>query len=202
MAGSTGFTRTFLALDMIEEQQRFLGAVIERAARDLPSLRWVNPAGIHLTLAFLAELDEKRLAQAMEAARVTAQDFPTFTYRLKGLGVFDSRKQARVIWMGVEDQPSPFLQGSPLQTLHRNLNRELQRRGFEVEARPFSPHLTLARIKQPLSPAEQQALERQLHSKQAQTSSTLYHAHQLCVMKSELSRMGSRYTLLQGYNLQ
>lgn len=195
-------TRTFIALDMIEEQQRFLGSVIERAARDLPSLRWVNPAGIHLTLAFLGELDDERLALAMEAARVTAQNFSPFTYRLKGLGVFDSRKQARVIWMGVEDSPSPYVQGSPLQALHSGLNRELSRRGFEVEARPFSPHLTLARIKTALTAQEQQTLTRLLQSNQAAATSQLYPARSLFVMKSDLSSRSARYSCLKAYDFR
>ncbi len=195
-------TRTFIALDMNEQQQRFLGDIIGRAAQSLPSLRWVNPAGIHLTLAFLGELDDERLALAMEAARVAAQDISPFTYRLKGLGVFDSRKQARVIWMGVEDQASPFVQGSPLQALHRTLNRELERRGFVVEARQFSPHLTLARIKTVLNAQEQQALARLLQGGQTSATSQVYQARGLYVMKSDLARREARYTCLQSYDLR
>ncbi len=84
-------TRTFIALEMNEPQQRFLGGLIDYAARELPALRWVDPVGIHLTLAFLGELDEERLASAMEAVQATAQAVPSFTYRLKGLGFFGLR---------------------------------------------------------------------------------------------------------------
>jgi 2'-5' RNA ligase len=193
-------TRTFIALGMDESLQSFLGETIRRAEQDLPDLRWVDPAGVHLTLAFLGELTDERLAAAIQASEVAAQKATPFVYRLKGLGVFGSLQQPRVIWMGVEDQPSGQIQGSPLQRLHRILTKELELRSFEVEKRPFSPHLTLARIKQPLSPSEQQSLQRLLHSKHAAVTSLPYRVDHLSVMKSELSRTGARYTSLREFS--
>src|SRR5258708_18957025 len=99
--------------------------------------------------------------------------------------------------MGIEDQRSGQIQGSPLQRLHRVLAKGLAQRGFEIEKRPFSPNLTLARVKQPLSPLEQQSLQRLLHSKQAGASSSLQHVDRVIVMKSELSRSGAHYTCLR-----
>jgi len=190
-------TRTFIALDLNKELQRFLGVIISQASQDLPDLRWVEPTGIHLTLAFLGELSDEQLAAAIRASEEAAQKAIPFEYRLKGLGIFGSTHQPRVIWMGVEDLPSGKIQGSPLQQLHRVLTRKLELRGFEIEKRPFSPHLTLARIKQPLSPDEQQRLQRLLHSRLAGSSSAVYQVNNLCVMKSELSRAGAKYTCLK-----
>ena len=190
-------TRTFIALDLNKELQRFLGVIISQASQELPDLRWVEPAGIHLTLAFLGELSDDQLAEAIRASEEAAQKATPFEYRLKGLGIFGSPSQPRVIWMGVEDLPSGKIQGSPLQQLHRVLTKELELRGFETEKRPFSPHLTLARIKQPLAPDEQQRLQRLLHSKKAGASSPLYRVDHLSVMKSELSRTGATYTCLR-----
>jgi RNA 2',3'-cyclic 3'-phosphodiesterase len=194
-------TRTFIALELKEALQRFLGDIISQVSKELPNLRWVDPAGIHLTLAFLGYLTDERLETAIDAAQVAAREAVPFEFRLKGLGIFGSTSQPRVIWMGIEDLPSGQIQGSPLQQLHRVLTKELELRGFEVEKRPFSPHLTLARIKQPLSPFEQQSLQRLLHSKQAGVSSPIYPVNNLCVMKSELSRAGATYTCLQEYAL-
>ncbi len=194
-------TRTFIALEMQASMQRALSRIIERGAQALPALRWVDPASIHLTLAFLGELDDERLASAQAATQAATRDFPAFEYRLTTLGVFGSPLQPRVIWMGIEDQPLGQLSGSPLQQLHRALNRELQRRDFEVEKRPFSPHLTLARLKQPLSPAEQQSLRRLLLTNQAAADPTLYRANHLNVMQSELSPAGAKYSVLQAYEL-
>lgn len=192
-------TRTFIALEQNASLQRYLGGLIDQAKQELPALQWVAPAGIHLTLAFLGELNDEQLASAMQAAQAAAQHIPPFEYRLKGLGIFGSTFQPRVIWMGIEDQPSATLHGSPLEQLHRALNRELERRNFEVDKRPFSPHLTLARVKHSLSPQEQQSLQRLLHKKQALSS--LYPVNSLHVMKSELSRAGAKYSCLQEYAL-
>ena len=194
-------TRTFIVLDLNKELQRFLGVIISQASQELPDLRWVEPAGIHLTLAFLGELSDDQLAEAVDATEEAAQKAIPFEYRLKGLGIFGSTHQPRVIWMGVEDLPSGKIQGSPLQQLHRVLTKELELRGFETEKRSFSPHLTLARIKQPLSPDEQQRLQRVLHSKLAGASSSIYAVKHLCVMKSELYRTGAKYTCLRACSL-
>ena len=190
-------TRTFIALELNEALQHFLGDIISRASQELPKLRWVDPAGIHLTLAFLGSLTDEQLETAIDAARVAALQSVPFEYRLKGLGLFGSSSQPRVIWMGVEDFPSGKILGSPLQHVHRVLSNELVLRGFEVEKRPFSPHLTLARIKQHLSPSEHQRLQRLLHSRLAGSSSRNYPVNALCVMKSELSRSGAKYTCLK-----
>lgn len=194
-------TRTFIALELNESLQSFLGEMIRKLERELPGIRWVDPTAIHLTLAFLGELSDERLAAATLAAQLAAQKAVPFDYHLKGLGTFGPPYQPRVIWMGLEDLPSGQVQGSPLRRLHQALAQELERQGFEPEARPFSPHLTLARIKLPLSPAEQQSLQRLLHTKQAAAASPTQHVSHVSVMKSELSRAGAKYTCLQAYPL-
>jgi RNA 2',3'-cyclic 3'-phosphodiesterase len=190
-------TRTFIALELNEALQQFLRDIISKASLELPNLRWVDPAGIHLTLAFLGYLTDEQLETAIDAAGVAAQQSVPFKYRLKGLGIFGSPQQPRVVWMGIEDLPSEKIQGSPLQLVQRVLSRELELRGFEIEKRPFSPHLTLARIKQPLSPGEKQRLQRLLHSRLAGSSSAISPVNTLCVMKSDLSRSGAKYTCLK-----
>lgn len=188
-------TRTFIALELDESLQRFLGNVIHRLAQQLPSVRWVDPTGIHLTLSFLGELSDEQLSVAKQAADAAAQQITPFEFRLKELGMFGSQRQPRVIWMGIEESSGNLFR------LHGVLNRELELRGFEVDSRPFSPHLTLARIKQPLNADEQQTLQRLLASKESAPSSPRQYAHDLSVMKSELLRSGARYTCLAAYPL-
>ena len=190
-------TRTFIALEMNAALQGFLAESIHQLSEVLPEIRWVEPRGIHLTLAFLGELDDERLVEAYHAAEEAAQKAIPFEYRVKGLGTFGPQQQPRVIWIGVEDLPSGKIQGSPLHYTHRMLSKALELRGFELEKRSFSPHLTLARVKQPLSLDVRQKLQRLLHSGLAATSSAFYPAQALCVMKSELSRSGARYSCLK-----
>ncbi len=172
--------------------QCHLADVIGQMAQALPEIRWVNPSSIHLTLAFLGELTDEQLAEAIQVAEVVSQRIQPFSYRLSHLGTFGSPRFPRVIWMGIEE-PSGFLA-----FVHSMLNRQLQRRGFEVDTRPFSPHLTLARLKSPLSTQEQQKLQSLLTNKpQSLVSTDSYAAQHLDVMKSELLRTGVRYTCLR-----
>jgi RNA 2',3'-cyclic 3'-phosphodiesterase len=190
-------TRTFIALELNSALQRHLAGVIRQMAQVLPHMRWVDPAGIHLTLAFLGELTDEQLASAEEATRDAARQCVSFAYQLSRVGIFGSPQQPRVVWMGIAE-PS-----DTLQRVHQVLNAELLKRGFEVETRPFSPHFTLARVKAPLSIEEQRYLRDLLAGKQ-QGISTAQHfsAEHLVVMKSELVQSGARYGVLRSFKLQ
>lgn len=189
-------TRTFIALEMNTALQCHLEGITRQVAQALPGVRWLDPAGIHLTLAFLGELDDEQLSEAMNASATAARQVKAFSYRLSRLGIFGSPRQPRIIWMGIEEPSGSLIQ------LHRMLNQELERRGFEIDERPFSPHLTLARVKSPLTPGEQQELQRLLAGDQHGIASpTNYPVSLIHVMKSELSRSGAHYTSLREYKL-
>ncbi|HEY1352878.1 MAG TPA: RNA 2',3'-cyclic phosphodiesterase [Ktedonobacteraceae bacterium] len=184
-------TRTFLALELEPSQQQFLGTIIRQGKLLLPALRWVEPASIHLTLAFLGELGASQLEQAMGAARSAAATGAPFAYRLSGLGTFGPPRQPRVLWMGVSE-PS-----GALRRVHRALTSALGEQGFAGEQRSFSPHLTLARIAGPLTSEQLQQLQQLLS--RYRFSTTAYRIGHLSVMKSELAPSGARYTCLQRY---
>jgi RNA 2',3'-cyclic 3'-phosphodiesterase len=182
-------TRTFIALELNTDQQHFLGTIIRQGKHFLPDLRWVDPQGIHLTLAFLGELDEQQLARALSATRYAALQSTPFTYRLSGLGTFGPSRQPRVLWVGISE-PS----GALIRT-QRSLTAALEQQGFTTDKRPFSPHLTLARIKAPLTPEQLQLLQQLLSC--YQITSPVYHVSHLYAMKSQLLPSGAQYTCLE-----
>jgi 2'-5' RNA ligase len=182
-------TRTFIALELEAPQQQFLEHIMRQGQHALPDVRWVDPGGIHLTLAFLGELDGPQLQKALLAARSAATQVTPFAYRFSGLGMFGSARQPRVLWMGVSE-PSGVLHAA-----QQALSVALERQGFPTEKRPFTPHLTLARMKEPLAPAQLQALQQLVEH--YQFASPTYHVSALVVMKSELLRSGARYTCLE-----
>jgi 2'-5' RNA ligase len=94
----------------------------------------VEAAKIHLTLAFLGEVDEARAAAAGEVA-ATLRARP-FVLRLDRVGSF---RRSRVAWAGASELPVELL------ALQSALDRGLRGNGFELEERPFRPHITLAR---------------------------------------------------------
>ena len=113
------------------------------------------------------------------------------------VNIFGSPRQPRVVWMGIDEK------SGALSRLHRILKQELEQRGFETEERPFSPHFTLARIKNPLSPDELRRLQDILTGDQQElVSSDAYPARCVNVMKSELLRSGAHYTCLKMFSLQ
>jgi 2'-5' RNA ligase len=185
-------TRTFVAVEMNNALQSHLAGIIRQVAQALPGIRWVDASSIHLTLAFLGELTDEQVAEAIQETEMAAQQARPFSYRLSHLGTFGSPRNPRVIWMGIEEA------SGSLAAIHRILNQQLLKRGFEVETRPFSPHLTLARLKSPLSSQELQTLQALLADKPHSLASTeSYTARHLDVMKSELQRTGACYTCLR-----
>ena len=183
-------TRTFIALEQDAALQRHLSETIRQMARALPRLKWVDPATIHLTLAFLGELTDEQLAKAAQASDAAARQADPFSYRLAQLGTFGAPRQPRVVWVGVDET------SGKLTRLQRILAHELEQRDFALETRPFSPHLTLARVKEPLPAADLQTLQRLLADQQLNAPSPYYRVQRVSVMKSELSRAGVVYTRL------
>ena len=187
--GVISMTRTFIALELDTSQQHFRGNLIRQGKEALPELRWVNPVGIHLTVAFLGELSDQQLAKASLAAQSAAATVDPFLYRFSGLGTFGSPHQPRVLWMGISESSGVLIH------VYQILTLALEQQGFTTEKRPFSPHLTLARMKSPLR-SEQFQLLQQLLSYNTDASPA-YRATHLCVMKSEFAHSGAHYTCLQ-----
>jgi 2'-5' RNA ligase len=166
-------------------QQRELGA---RLGTVRAALRWVRPEGSHLTLLFLGERaadDLPTIEAAMQEAAAAAQPF---ALRLAHAGTFGGQRP-RVLFTHVEGAIEP------LQALQRRLATALA----QADARPFSPHITLARVPRPdraIGDAVTRALARPLNSRAAPLT-----VRQISLMQSELRPDGAIYTELLGVPL-
>jgi 2'-5' RNA ligase len=134
--------RTFIAISLPDEVRAALGRVNAALVAQTPprAVRWVKPELVHVTLRFLGDTAVTLLpAIAAELDRVTVQHQP-FHLIISGLGCFPNRKRPRVIWAG--------LQGDLDQAgaLAAAVNGVLLSLGWEMEKRPFRPHLTLGRV--------------------------------------------------------
>jgi 2'-5' RNA ligase len=123
------------------------------ASGGVPGARWSEPHNMHITLRFIGEVD-RGLAEdcALALENIAAAPFPL---TISGVGQFGAGKHARVLWAGVEKSPS-------LDHLHNKIESALVRTGLEPEPRKFSPHITLARLKD--SPKERLAGYLQAHA--------------------------------------
>lgn len=129
--------RLFVAIDLPDE----IKTELLRLRADIPGARWVAPNQFHLTLHFLGDVETERMPAIIEALNTV--DVDTFSLTLEGVGRFPpGRGAARVLWVGIHPDPE-------LIELHRQVEHTLGILGFVPEDRPFSPHLTLARFKEP-----------------------------------------------------
>lgn len=106
----------------------------------VPGARWMDPDSLHLTLRFIGEVPEDQALDIHEAlAGIRA---PAFDLLLEGVGVFGTGRRARVLWAGVE-------RNEALNHLQAKVESALVRCGLDPEERRFTPHVTLARLKDP-----------------------------------------------------
>jgi RNA 2',3'-cyclic 3'-phosphodiesterase len=174
-------TRTFVALNLPPEA-RASAADLRRALSPAPrGLRWAATDQLHLTLAFLGDVDDEDLAAVRAATRSAAAAHAPFDADLRGLGAFPHPGRARVAWAG-------WGAGAEAVTaLQATLARAL---AGPADRRPFSPHVTLARARDPLD------LRTWLASAPAWTSPA-WRVDALDVMMSELTREGAIHTLVE-----
>jgi RNA 2',3'-cyclic 3'-phosphodiesterase len=103
----------------------------------LPGARWIDPENYHLTLRFIGDIDD---ALAREVAYMLGQvRRSAFELRLDGLNSFGGRSPRAVFAAAV---PTP-----PLLELQAEHERMMQRLGLEPEGRKYTPHVTLARLR-------------------------------------------------------
>lgn len=135
--------RCFIALGLEPAPGEALRDWLAQTRAECPELS-VSPAGnLHITLAFLGELDPIAVEAASSAVLGAANRLQTadrWQLRWGGVGVFPSPARARVFWLGVDDT------GGRLAAAHQALSDELRRLGLPLEERSFRPHLTLARM--------------------------------------------------------
>jgi 2'-5' RNA ligase len=180
--------RLFIAVNFSEEIKRTLGAFI-RSLSEIPSdLKWVGDKNLHLTVQFLGNVPEERVAAVRTALQNSAAGITPFKLTLEGVGVFPSVVRPRVLWVGINGETAPFLM------LHRQVEREMALLGFEPEKRKFSPHLTLARARSPYGFSDVIKKAQEIIGTGKVFGTTRVDSIEL--MLSELQAKGPRYSVL------
>jgi|WetSurMetagenome_2_1015567.scaffolds.fasta_scaffold148972_2 RNA 2',3'-cyclic 3'-phosphodiesterase len=181
--------RSFIAIDLPENIQEKLGAIIHQM--DGPStsaVRWVPAKNIHLTLKFLGDISPTNLQVLTKILDVEAQRFPSFEISIGNLGAFPNIRRPRVIWVGIKAPQS-------LGALQHAIDVETQRLGYTAEDRPFSPHLTLGRVSHNATPQEAQNIGNTLGNMQVGELG-IVQASTIRLFRSDLLPSGAVYTSL------
>jgi 2'-5' RNA ligase len=132
--------RLFFALPVSEEIREKCIAIQDDGRKQAPSVRWGDPAQLHVTLVFLGELEPPQDIQVKEVVQDIANNIPPFSVEVSGLGVFPERQSPKVIWIGVSASPL-------LMSIQQRLANGVAAFGIPLETRPYRPHLTLGRIR-------------------------------------------------------
>jgi 2'-5' RNA ligase len=147
--------RVFVALDLPVPAKAILRQAVQELSDALPAgIRWVDPAGIHLTLKFLGDVDAGRVPDLLDSMERASTRFESssLSLSLSGLGVFPNDREPRVLWAGVTGD---LAQLGRLQAL---VDEELSELGFARERRPFRPHLTLGRVRDQVKPEDKRRI--------------------------------------------
>ena len=177
--------RAFLALEISPATRTALGEVIRRLRPHTLRVKWVDPPQVHLTLVFFGDLPPEKLEGVKAAAARACAASAPFDFRVLGLGSFGQGGRMRVLWCGL-DEPT-----GALAALHGALQAALEPLGFEPERRPFSPHLTLGRLREP---SREEPLRRALEE-MAGFEAGMDRAESLILFESTLTPRGPVYTV-------
>jgi 2'-5' RNA ligase len=183
--------RTFIAIELSDEARAALADLQNHLKTVVPphAVRWTAPASIHLTLHFLGDIAPEDVAIVTDVLRTAAATCPAFNLSLGGLGCFPNTRRPRIIWAGVSGQTDLLLE------LHRDLGEKLKVIGFSLDTRPYSPHLTLGRVKDGIPQRHITQLGQALGQAQGQAGQLAdLHVAEVSLMRSELKPAGAVYT--------
>lgn len=186
--------RTFIAAVLPVSVRNELGRVQAELKKERFKFRWVKPERIHLTLAFLGEVDKGRLAAVSDAMANGLRFCSPLQLKTNGLGVFPTIKRPRVFWAGIGEEVDR------LRALKASLDQSLLKVPdlvFKPEPRPFKAHLTLGRAKGRIDGPQLAAAMIRLQP----LLSTRFTMTQVHLFKSDLCGGGAVYTQLSSIEL-
>lgn len=133
--------RSFFAVALPVDLRRCLGALQSEWSRTLGGIRWVRPDSLHVTLRFLGDIEPATATGLAAGVGARPPRVPPFLLEVRGAGWFPRRGAPRVIWVGIGRG------ASELESLSGHLEETIRDFGVRGEDRPFSPHLTLGRVR-------------------------------------------------------
>jgi 2'-5' RNA ligase len=182
--------RLFVAVELDEAVRESAARIADNLRQELRrtalDARWVASDNLHFTLVFIGQIDDGAAPSFVEAIGRPFDD-AAFTVRLGRCGVFPPSGPPRVIWIGLAEG------GEGLSRLQQDVVGRLQPLGFEPERRPFSAHLTIARVRDVPRAAARDA-RAIVASASVPVASCV--VRRVTLFRSHLSPKGSRYEAL------
>ena len=185
--------RLFVSINLPDELRQRLAKLQGEAGQSIRKCaRWTRPEQLHLTLKFLAHIDEKEVPNLRKALADACKGVNRFNLEAAGVGCFPRPSAPRIIWVGIIGDLDRLL---PLQKQIDDATTPWR----EPENRPFSAHLTIGRVNEP-NHGERQAIGRFIEANQSSRFGQ-WTVQEIDLMQSRLAPTGSSYTRLDSFRL-
>ena len=177
----------FLAVPIPDKLKKSLSTYSNELKIKFPFERWVHPEDVHITLAFLGKTEEEKLQQLHKSLIGIKNNHTTFEITLQSIGTFGKIQSPRIFWIGVK-------KNEYLSQLRDQVYKTCMEVGYELDTRPYSPHVTLAR-KWKGKLFEEESLEDYNENRET------FVCDKFVLYKTNLHSM-PKYEVVQTYNLQ
>jgi len=187
--------RSFIAIELPNELKLGLSQLEAQLKSGKQSgVKWVNPYSIHLTLKFLGSIAVDKISQITKAMSEAVQGISPFHLEVKELGAFPNLRRVQVVWVGISGEVDRLGQ------LQQRIESNLACLGFAPESRPFTPHLTLARLRNQASLDERQRLGELIAGTRFEVAYTI-KVDTISLIRSQLTREGAIYSRISAVGL-
>ena len=176
--------RAFVAVRLDDRSRAALRAEIDHLRRVAPDVAWVAAENLHVTLKFLGRVETARLRDVAAGLEEAVRVARAFDIEVRGLGAFPSPSRPRVVWAGIAAGRDP------MNALAERVEQALAPLGFPREARAFSPHVTLGRVREP---RRDPRLSRLIEAAE-NLEFGVVRVDAVWLMRSDLSTRGARYS--------
>ena len=188
--------RSFIAINLPEKVKIGLARLQDQLkSGEISSVKWVEPSDIHLTLKFLGSVTVDKIDEITRALEKATQGIPPFQLKVKELGAFPDLRRVQVVWVGLNGEIDKISQ------LKQHIESNLLPLGFTPESRPFTPHLTLARLRDRAASDERQRLGQLIAGTTFEVVYTI-KVDYIHLMKSQLTREGAIYSKISSIGLK
>lgn len=182
--------RSFIAIELPTTVKQELTTLEDLLKKRCPQVvRWVDPQNIHVTLKFLGDVDSDRVDEINMAIDEATQGMSPFHLELKDLGVFPNLNRVNIIWVDAKGDLDK------LTDLQKQIESNMEQLGFAREDRDFTPHLTIGRVRDYVSPDDRKKIG-QVLSQTAFASAQVITVNSVNLVKSQLTNTGAIYTRL------
>ncbi len=183
--------RCFIAAEIPDAVKKKIGETIQALRGTNADVRWVPEANLHITLKFLGSTEESMVETISDSLKKKIAPGASFYIKIADIGFFPAGHRPRVIWIGIKD-------GVFMGELQKAVDGAMSVLGFPPEDRPFSPHLTIGRVR---SGKGTLMLLKKIEELQGTDFGDI-EIRGITLMKSELRPSGAEYSSLAEIGLK